>query len=226
MMKDGFILYSSMYGAISYLDDETLGKIFRATFEYTINGTLPEDKIIYTAFMFIKNSIDTNTEKWEKIRQQKSEAGKKHKGNQYTNSNRTNGRNGTSVPKMEQMEEMEHNGTLSISNSISNSISISNNKKRNIKEKKIYGELENVKLTDDEFNKLKEKYPNNYLEKIDRLSLYIASKGDKYKSHYATILNWERKDVNISRPKTQSERNREFLDEMRRKLENGEEESN
>ena len=68
-------------------------------------------------------------------------------------------------------------------------------KKENIiKEKKNYGELENVKLTDEEFNKLKDKYPNNYLEKIDKLSLYIASKGDKYKSHYATILNWARKN--------------------------------
>ena len=39
----------------------------------------------------------------------------------------------------------------------------------------------------------KEKF-KDYQDKIDNLSSYIASKGVKYKSHYATILNWSRKD--------------------------------
>lgn len=57
----------------------------------------------------------------------------------------------------------------------------------------IYGEFKNVKLTDDEYNKLKEK---NLLPYIERLSSYIASKGKRYKSHYATILTWSRKENN------------------------------
>ena len=32
------------------------------------------------------------------------------------------------------------------------------------------------------------------LDYIERLSEYLASKGKKYKSHYATILSWSRKD--------------------------------
>ena len=56
--------------------------------------------------------------------------------------------------------------------------------------KRLYGECQNVKLTEDEYNKLVEK---NYTGLIDELSLYIASKGDKYKSHYATILQWAKK---------------------------------
>lgn len=59
--------------------------------------------------------------------------------------------------------------------------------------KRVYGTFSNVLLTDDEYQKLKDKY-NDYEEKIDRLSSYIASKGAKYKSHYATILNWARED--------------------------------
>lgn len=65
-------------------------------------------------------------------------------------------------------------------------------KKEINKEKRIYGEFKNVKLTDDEYKKLEEK---NLLPYIERLSSYIASKGKKYKSHYATILNWSRKDI-------------------------------
>jgi len=53
-----------------------------------------------------------------------------------------------------------------------------------------YGEMENVLLTDEEFTKLKEKFPEDYQERIDSLSFGISSKGYKYKSHYATIVRW------------------------------------
>lgn len=56
-----------------------------------------------------------------------------------------------------------------------------------------YGEFNNVKLTPEELEKLKERYPSQYLNMIEELSQYIASSGKKYKSHYATILAWLRK---------------------------------
>ena len=57
-----------------------------------------------------------------------------------------------------------------------------------------FGEFDNVLLSQDEFNKLVELYPTDYQERIDRLSSYIASKGTRYKSHYATIRNWARRE--------------------------------
>ena len=57
-----------------------------------------------------------------------------------------------------------------------------------------YGEYKNVLLTDDELEKLKDKFPD-WQDRIERLSLYIESKGAKYKSHYATILSWARRDT-------------------------------
>lgn len=62
-------------------------------------------------------------------------------------------------------------------------------KKKSIKEKKAYGEFKNVLLTDEELEKLKQRF-NDYEARIQRLSQYIASSGKKYKSHYATILTW------------------------------------
>lgn len=56
-----------------------------------------------------------------------------------------------------------------------------------------HGEYDNVLLTDAELDKLQAEYPD-WKERIERLSVYIASKGAKYKSHYATIRNWARKD--------------------------------
>jgi len=63
-------------------------------------------------------------------------------------------------------------------------------------EKLKFGKLQNCYLTAEEFQKLKEKFGghDNAMVKIERLSLYVASKGDKYKSHYATILAWDLKD--------------------------------
>lgn len=56
-----------------------------------------------------------------------------------------------------------------------------------------YGEYKNVLLTDDELEKLKDEY-FDWEERIERLSSYVASTGKSYKSHYATIRNWARKD--------------------------------
>lgn len=56
-----------------------------------------------------------------------------------------------------------------------------------------YGEFENVKLTDEEYTKLIEKIGEQRTKSlIEELSTYMASKGKRYSSHYATIQNWDR----------------------------------
>ena len=67
-----------------------------------------------------------------------------------------------------------------------------------------YGEYNNVLLTDDELEKLKAEY-SDLDDRIERLSSYIASTGKVYKSHYATIRNWARKDK--EQPKQQARYN-------------------
>ena len=61
-----------------------------------------------------------------------------------------------------------------------------------------HGEYNNVLLTDEELGKLKEEY-SDLDDRIERLSSYIASTGKVYKSHYATIRNWARKDKEQSK---------------------------
>lgn len=60
-----------------------------------------------------------------------------------------------------------------------------------------HGEYNNVLLTDEELEKLQNEYPD-WAERIERLSSYVASTGKRYKSHYATIRNWARKDTEKS----------------------------
>lgn len=76
-------------------------------------------------------------------------------------------------------------------NNVKNDNNVINNIKEKINKKEKYGEFENVLLTEEEYHKLDKA---NLLSYIDTLSNYIASKGKRYKSHYATILNWSRRD--------------------------------
>lgn len=79
-------------------------------------------------------------------------------------------------------------------------------KTRDIPPKKNYGEFKNILLTDEEYQWLKDKLQDRTDEYIERLSGYLKSIGkDKYKSHYATILNWDRRDKEQS-GKTKSRR--------------------
>ena len=67
----------------------------------------------------------------------------------------------------------------------------------NIKEKinkKNYGDFGNVLLTDDEYIKLQQLFPNDYIKRIQILDDYIQSKGKKYKDFVATLKNWARRD--------------------------------
>jgi len=70
-------------------------------------------------------------------------------------------------------------------------------KEINIKEK--YSDF--VFLTKDEYKKLLKEFGDTKLKRwIETLNNYIGSKGKKYKSHYHTILNWERRE-NPTQPK-------------------------
>lgn len=57
-----------------------------------------------------------------------------------------------------------------------------------------YGEYQNVLLSDSEYQKLKDEFPDDYAGRIEILSEYIASSGKAYKSHLATLRMWAKKD--------------------------------
>lgn len=84
-----------------------------------------------------------------------------------------------------------------------------------------YGEYDNVLLSDDDMNKLKAEFPNDYESRIERLSSYKASTGKVYKNDLATIRNWAKKDdkptKEIEQPKPQAgdlERMRRLIDRL------------
>ena len=95
------------------------------------------------------------------------------------------------------------------SESLSESVSVSESNADNVRHK--HGLYENVLLTDVEYEKVQEEFPNDYHDRIERLSEYIASTGKKYKSHLATIRSWARKDSSSNANNAQKSSN-PFLD--------------
>jgi hypothetical protein len=64
----------------------------------------------------------------------------------------------------------------------------------------ILGEFKNVHLSEDELQKLNSSLGKEKAEDlIERLSSYMVSSGKGYNSHYATLLNWSRKDQKESK---------------------------
>lgn len=131
-------------------------------------------------------------EEFEAKGKRKSEAGRK-------------GGQASAKARYEAKNEADVNGCLTVAEADVDDCSTKEKKEKKenkikrkeniLKEKKNpYGFFSNVFLTDTEFERLTQTLPD-YNEYIDRLSYYLESKGDHYKSHYATILTWYRKDV-------------------------------
>lgn len=68
------------------------------------------------------------------------------------------------------------------------------NTREKIETRHKFGEYKNVLLTDSDVAKLKTEFPDDWGERIERLSAYMASTGKSYKNHLATIRNWARRD--------------------------------
>ena len=66
-----------------------------------------------------------------------------------------------------------------------------------------YGEYKNIRLTEEEYRKLKEKLQGHTDMMIEKLSRYIKSTEKTYQDHYVTILNWYEQDKDkLSQKKT------------------------
>lgn len=90
--------------------------------------------------------------------------------------------------------------------------------------KNSYGEFNNVKMTTAEFEKFVQAVGADRANAlIEELSSYLASSGKRYKSHYATLLNWGRRKDKEGEPKqkflTADDISRRNYEESKKQLE-------
>ena len=118
--RKSFVFYEDWFKMISKQDESVRVKIYDAICMYVFEGKEPADPLILMAFELIKEKIERDRDKFERIREKRREAGKRHKGNQYTSrleqveqvfQNGINGTNGTNGTENENENENE-NGTL------------------------------------------------------------------------------------------------------------------
>lgn len=81
------------------------------------------------------------------------------------------------------------------------------------KKKHKYGEYKNVLLSDEELEKVKAEFPDDWEERIEAVSEYVAGSGKSYKNFLAVIRNWARRDKKEQEPEGESSFDTdEFLD--------------
>lgn len=172
-MNGDFIIHLEDYAdAILGLPAESAGKLFLSLVSYAkgeeVGHLLDDDLLARSIFSIMKTHIDRDRE----YKELKSRAGKRG-GAPVGNSNASKQAE-TSRNKQKQTEDKQKQTPKP-------------NPKPNPNNKRPYGECANVLLTDDEYKKITDEGLTGLIEE---LSLYIASKGDKYRSHYAVIKQW------------------------------------
>lgn len=84
-------------------------------------------------------------------------------------------------------------------------------KKKKTSPRHKYGEYKNVLLNDEQLEKLKEEFPNDWEQRIDRVSEYCELSGKTYKNYLATIRAWARKDKQTPKKQARSYARQEQL---------------
>lgn len=174
-----------------------MGKLFRAIFEYQLNGRTDVDNEIRIAFEFIKNQLDIDADKWKDEKQKRSEAGKKGMAKRWnkdkiaiTNNNKDN----TVINAITKItDNVNVNENVNVNDNENDIYTLSEAKASSSDTAKAskhkYGEFKHVLLKDEELQALKKDYAN-WEELIKYLDEYIEMKGYKAKSHYLCIKKW------------------------------------
>lgn len=173
------------------LSDAEFGRLIRGLLQYSITGVEPDLKGTERLFWkTVRNREDRFAEAYAQRCATQKENGKK--GGRPKNP-RVISENPKNPRVFSETQKTQQNRT-ELNRTEQNRTELGDKGAHNAPTRHRYGEYENVLLTDDDLGKLKNEFPDDWQERIERLSGYIASSGKKYKSHLATIRNWARKE--------------------------------
>jgi len=140
--RESFIFHKDWYSAISQLDKDLRLELYDAIMRKALYNEPPSlSPMGNLAMSFIEPQIERDFDKWLDIREKRSNAGKAHRGNQYSVMEQTEHKqaNGTSVPTTKQTEQDKTNGTVSVSDDVSvdnNSVILKEKEDTNVSLKK------------------------------------------------------------------------------------------
>ena len=192
--KKSFVVYMDWEEALSFFSDAEVGEIFRALFQYTKNGVVPEfsHHSLNAVFSFMRSALDRDLIAYEKRCQKNRENGAKGgrpKKPIETEENPQKPNGFSEKPKKPDNDNDNDNDNENESDNDILSDSPSPKSKKPVKHK--HGEFQKVLLTDKEYQKLIDEYGEIATAKaITFLDEYIEEKGYKSKSHYLAIKRW------------------------------------
>ncbi len=199
--RDSFLVRNEMSDVVQRLTDEQAGQLFKAMIEYNKTGIEPElDSVLSLVFVLIKQSMDRNMAAYnKKCEQNKANIERrwaKAKGNTTVYEPiRTDTKAYLPDPDPDPDPDPYPDNSITESRSDSSNTPIPSTVKKDKPICHKYGEYNNVLLTDEQMEKVKKEFPQDWGQRIERLSEYIASTGKKYKNHLATIRAWAKKET-------------------------------
>ena len=212
MAKKSFILFYDQKQIIDELNDEQAGKLFKAIYEYNVDKKISLTGALKIVFLPFKASFDRNDDKWVETAEKRSEAGKKHTGNQYTRKKEK---------EMEQMEQVFQNGTngtvsVSVSGSVNDSVNVNVSDSVSVNIPDTHDTVFQFSLS------LFEKYNKNDLEKsCKKFFKYYKEKNWKGINNWQEKLElWINDDIDNGKIK-EKEQDDEYIDEAGFHYKNG-----
>ena len=217
MAREYFLTYHDNLSALKLLSDSERGRLYLALLEYSAKDENPvyENLILNgnEKFLFeiMKTQIDREKEKYKKQCDVNKENGKYGSlGGRPKKTAKSSGKNPPRVlktPKEEEEKDEEEYENKDKKENTPKGVQKKTAAKADVFPRLRFGEFENVLLSEEEKNKLTEKLGYKSDALIEDLSRYLASTGRKYKSHYAVLLTWARKEEEKAKPSSGGEKN-------------------
>lgn len=175
--------------------DKQANELIIAIIRFDMTGeepTITDDGVLFVWESVIRPQLEENIQKYKEVSKARSEA----VGSRYKQDN-TNATNEYNCSNSNQKNEKNAIATdIDIDVDVDNdSVLKEKINKKEKPQKHKYGQYQNVLLSDDELEKLKTEFPDDWQERIERVSEYCASKGATYKNYLATIRNWAKRDI-------------------------------
>ena len=191
--KKGFILYADQKELFTQLTDELAGKLIKHIFRY-VNDEDPitDDVIINIAFTPIKQHLKRDLDKFNETKERRSKAGKIGMANRWQNITNDN----DVIPVI-----TKHNKRLQAITKITDN----DNDNDNDNVLHIYRKFNHLKLTVQEFDKLRVDYSVIQIDNVlDNIENFKSNKN--YSSLYLTAKNWLKRDVQKNEVETSDDR--------------------
>ena len=197
-MQERVLIYRSFRDGLRDLDDQTYRRLMTAILDYGLDEVEPDlsglEKTVFEAW---KASVDSANR-----RAKNGERGGRPKSDKSENTEKISEPPLNDDKKPMVTEEKPLVTTLKPTETETDTETDTETEtetetgkdKRAREPKHRFGEYKNVMLTDKELEKLMAEFPDDWKDRVERLSEYVQSKGVKYKDHLATIRSWARRD--------------------------------